>query len=104
MFHRIPIESVEYIRSDQKVYYFLLSLLQTEVIKVEKGDNFEETGQWVVTTRALETNKASKGKYDFVMVANGHLTEPNRPHLQGLNTFKGKVLHTHDFKVGISLQ
>ena len=35
---------------------------------------------------------------DFVMVCNGHLHEPNMPKLKGLNTFKGRVLHTHDYK------
>ncbi|XP_060588657.1 flavin-containing monooxygenase 5-like [Ruditapes philippinarum] len=72
--------------------------LQTEVIKVEKADNFEETGQWIVTTRDLKSNKTSKEKFDFVMIANGHLTEPNKPSLPGLEKFKGKVLHTHDYK------
>ena len=35
---------------------------------------------------------------DFVMVCNGHLHEPNMPKLKGLKTFKGRVLHTHDYK------
>lgn len=66
---------------------------------MEKAENFEETGQWIVTTRDLKSNKTMKEKFDFVMVANGHLTEPNRPQLPGLDKFRGKVIHTHDFKV-----
>ncbi|KAH3851051.1 flavin-containing monooxygenase 5-like [Dreissena polymorpha] len=72
--------------------------LQTKVEKVEKAENFEETGQWVVTVQDLRTNKQTKTKFDFVMVCNGHLTEPLRPELPGLRDFKGKVIHTHDYK------
>lgn len=33
------------------------------------------------------------------MVANGHLTEPLKPSFPGLDKFRGRVLHTHDYKV-----
>lgn len=32
------------------------------------------------------------------MVCNGHLHEPNIPNFKGLDKFKGRVLHTHDYK------
>ena len=66
---------------------------------MEKDYNFATTGDWVVTSKDLKTGKVSKNKYNFVMVCNGHLTEPNRPHIPGLDAFKGKVLHTHEYKV-----
>ena len=66
--------------------------------KVEKADNFEENGQWIVTTKTIDGGKERKEKYDFVLVCNGHLTEPNKPRIPGLEKFKGRVLHTHDYK------
>ena len=33
-----------------------------------------------------------------MLVCNGHLTEPNKPKIPGLEKFKGRVLHTHDYK------
>ena len=68
------------------------------VSKVEKAGNFEENGQWIVTTKTLGGGKERKDKYDFVLVCNGHLTEPNKPRVPGLEKFKGRVLHTHDYK------
>ena len=73
-------------------------ILQTVVTKVQKADNFEENGQWIVTTKGLSDQKEIREKYDFVLVCNGHLTEPNTPHVPGLEKFQGKVLHTHDYK------
>ena len=73
-------------------------ILQTVVTKVQKADNFEENGQWIVTTKGLSDQKEMREKYDFVLVCNGHLTEPNKPHVPGLEKFQGKVLHTHDYK------
>lgn len=73
--------------------------LKTEVMRVEKADDFDTTGDWVVTTKDLKTEKTRTNKYNFVMVCNGHLTEPNRPHIPGLDKFRGKVLHTHEYKV-----
>ncbi|XP_067681879.1 flavin-containing monooxygenase 5-like [Haliotis asinina] len=68
------------------------------VEKVEKGDNFEETGSWVIISRDLRTGKTEREAVDFVMVCHGHLTEPNIPRFEGLKEFNGQVLHTHDYK------
>ena len=78
--------------------YELLSHFQTVVTNVQKANNFEENGQWIVTTKNLTSQRELKEKYDFVLVCNGHYTEPNKPKVPGLETFKGKVLHTHDYK------
>ncbi|XP_061174812.1 flavin-containing monooxygenase 5-like [Saccostrea echinata] len=68
------------------------------VERVEKADDFEDTGEWVITTKNLSSGKVEKRKVNFVMVCNGHLHEPNIPKFKGLEKFKGRVLHTHDYK------
>ena len=72
--------------------------LQTIAKKVQKADHFEDNGQWIVTTTNLDDNTEKKEKYDFVLVCNGHYYEPKVPKFPGIETFQGKVLHTHDYK------
>ena len=76
--------------------YYLV--FQTWVLKVRKADNFETTGQWVVTTRQDGSKTDVQATYDFVLVCNGHYYEPKMPTFPGIETFKGTILHTHDYK------
>lgn len=66
--------------------------------RVEKSEDFEDTGKWVVTYKNLQNGKSRKELFEFVMVCNGHLHEPSKPTFKGLEKFKGSVLHTHDYK------
>ena len=71
---------------------------QYRVDRIQKADNFEENGQWIVTVTNLANGKVERSKFDFAMICNGHLHEPNIPHFKGLDKFKGRVLHTHDYR------
>ncbi|KAK3594327.1 hypothetical protein CHS0354_024263 [Potamilus streckersoni] len=73
-------------------------ILRTEVVKIEKSDDFDETGRWIVTYKNLMNNKLQREVFDFVMVCNGHLHEPIKPDFPSLKDFKGQVIHTRDFK------
>ena len=88
----MKLTNVCYYRFIFKIYF------QTYVVKVKKADNFEETGQWIVTTKEITSQRERTEKYDFILACNGHLTEPNIPSVPGLETFKGKVLHSHDYR------
>jgi len=35
--------------------------------------------------------------YDYVVVASGHYSTPHMPSFHGMETFRGRVLHSHDF-------
>ena len=76
--------------------YYLV--FQTWVLKVRKADNFETTGQWVVTTRQDGSKTDVQATYDFVLVCNGHYYEPKIPIFPGIEAFKGTIVHTHDYK------
>lgn len=65
---------------------------------VDKIEKVGENNRWKVTSRNVVSGKCSSEMFDFVMVCNGHLHEPNMPTFPGLDRFKGKVMHTHDFK------
>ncbi|OWF42938.1 Dimethylaniline monooxygenase [N-oxide-forming] 2 [Mizuhopecten yessoensis] len=68
------------------------------VENVKKADDFDDTGSWVTLVKNLDTGKTRKLKTDFVIVCNGHLYTRNVPTFPGLDKFKGKVMHTHDYK------
>ncbi|XP_069133491.1 dimethylaniline monooxygenase [N-oxide-forming] 2-like [Argopecten irradians] len=68
------------------------------VENIKKADDFDETGNWMTLVKNLETGKFQNLKTNFVIVCNGHLHVPNVPTFPGLKKFKGKVMHTHDYK------
>ena len=68
------------------------------VEKVNKADDFGDSGDWVVIVQNLKTGTIDTIRVNFVIVANGHLYRPNLPKYPGLDKFTGKVLHTHDYK------
>ena len=35
--------------------------------------------------------------FDYVVVATGHFSTPNVPEFAGIETFPGRILHSHDF-------
>jgi trimethylamine monooxygenase len=37
-------------------------------------------------------------EFDHVIVSSGHFSTPNVPEFEGFDTFKGRILHAHDFR------
>ncbi|KAM9324781.1 dimethylaniline monooxygenase [N-oxide-forming] 2-like [Gastrophryne carolinensis] len=80
--------------------FHLLKCIQfkTVVCCVEKHADFPLTGQWIVTTeRGGEVKTAT---FDAVLVCSGQYASSNMPTdmFPGINTFKGKVLHSKEYK------
>ncbi len=67
----------------------ILPVFNTEVLSVKK-----EEDNWITET--------GSGTYQsrFVIVATGLNHKPNIPEFEGMNTFKGKVLHSSQYKNG----
>jgi len=64
-----------------------------DVVYNENEDNFS------LTVRNLKEDQVAEGeKFDYVIVCSGHFSVPNVPHFAGLETFPGRVLHSHDFR------
>ncbi|XP_066578791.1 uncharacterized protein LOC136768466 isoform X2 [Amia ocellicauda] len=54
---------------------------------------------WDVTTSNLTGQKQSvTERFDAVMVCNGHFYDPYIPPIPGLENFKGKLMHSHDYR------
>ena len=67
----------------------------TENIQIRKAEDYEETGNWLVTTERGTT------VFNAVMICNGHHVRPYSPQISGLEIFRGTVTHSHDYKVAL---
>lgn len=70
----------------------------TEVLSVKQADDYKTSGQWKLVTKHVTTGEEKERIFDAVLVCTGHHAEKNIPKFPGLNKFKGKVTHTHDYK------
>lgn len=62
--------------------------------------NVEEKGeQFLVTYECLKTKRTFYKMFDYVIVATGHYTVPHFPSYPGIETFNGRVMHAHDFRM-----
>ena len=45
-----------------------------------------------------KSGDVTREDFDAVMIANGHHSEPNRPRLDGEDLFKGRVIHSLQYR------
>ena len=57
-----------------------------------------EGHKFSVTSRDLPSGAESNEVFDYVVCASGHFSTPNMPDFEGFNSFKGRILHAHDFR------
>lgn len=57
-----------------------------------------EDQKWEVIVKDLPTNVFETKIYDAVFVCNGHHFTPRIPKIDGVEEFKGQILHSHDFR------
>ncbi|CAF2744489.1 unnamed protein product [Rotaria sp. Silwood2] len=51
-----------------------------------------------VVVKDLRKNETQSEEFDYVIVATGHFSMPNVPYFDGIETFSGRILHSHDFR------
>lgn len=56
------------------------------------------TGMFTVTSRDSVNDSETVEGFDHVIVASGHFSSPNVPYYPGFESFRGRVLHAHDFR------
>lgn len=54
--------------------------------------------QWEVIVKDLANDKIFVEHFDSIIVCNGHYSKPSYPNLIGIENFKGKSLHSHDYR------
>ncbi|TKR72296.1 hypothetical protein L596_019768 [Steinernema carpocapsae] len=105
-----PKEAANYMHNSELLQYFrayanhfdLLKHIRFhhEVLQVERTEKFAETGKWRISYKNLDANETHKEEFDGVMVCSGHHTEAYWPDpFPGQNSFKGKIMHSHDYKM-----
>ena len=57
-----------------------------------KNNKFEVSYQDKVNDKIL------KDDFDFVVVSTGHFSVPFIPEYEGMNSFPGRIMHSHDFR------
>jgi len=88
--------------NQREVYNYLLAYadhfhlnqhihLNSKVTHIKRFKN-----QWKVTWQ--EHKKSKKDNFDFVIVASGMFSKAYLPKLEGMHLFKGKIIHSKDYK------
>lgn len=57
-----------------------------------------ENDKWEIIVKDLPNNSFKTLIYDAVFVCNGHFVTPRYPNIPGTNEFKGKIMHSHDYR------
>ncbi|XP_053667834.1 senecionine N-oxygenase-like [Anopheles marshallii] len=76
----------------KKYIYF-----QHQVVRVVR--NFESS-QWNVLVKDLASDQFTMHQFDFVLVCNGHYSSPIVPSFPGRSIFRGRQLHSKDYRRG----
>ncbi|CAJ0959373.1 unnamed protein product, partial [Mesorhabditis belari] len=104
-----PKEAANFMHNSELLRYFrayaehndLLRYIKLEhsVSNVARAPDFDESGRWIVTYTDLTTEKTTTDIFDGVMVCTGHHTEEYWPKpFPGQEFFKGKIIHSHQYK------
>ena len=58
-----------------------------------------EANKFSVIVKDLKNDKVLPERaFDYVIVATGHFSTPHIPELQGIDSFPGRIIHSHDFR------
>ena len=70
------------------------------LIQFNSAVKFVEFTNNVFNVRVLDllTGKSRLEQYDYVIVAVSHFSVPNVPHFEGIDSFPGRVIHSHDLR------
>lgn len=74
-----------------------LSHLVTRVVPIENQ-------KWELVVKNARSNTFETGIFDMVLVCNGHYSTPFIPKIRGAHEFKGKLIHSHDFRTAQAYQ
>ncbi len=94
-----------YLEREQFRQYFLARAEKSGVKRfirfnqvVRYVDYDSKKNLFTVRTQDLVTGKETLDPFDYVVVATGHYSIPNVAHVEGIQQFPGKIIHSHDFR------
>ncbi|XP_068213247.1 uncharacterized protein [Palaemon carinicauda] len=68
------------------------------VEKVEPLEEEDGLPNWTVTVKDLKDGKSSQVICQGIIVCNGHYSVPRMPELPGIEDFKGRQMHSHNYR------
>jgi trimethylamine monooxygenase len=58
----------------------------------------EEKKRFCLLIKDLKKDEIQHEEFDYVIIASGHYSSPSIPYFEGIETFPGPLLHSHDFR------
>ena len=69
-----------------------------QILSIKQSQDYETTGRWDLKVKDKASGQITLQTFDAVLVCTGHHAEINKPSFPGMDKFKGKVVHSHDYK------
>ncbi|CAJ0948890.1 unnamed protein product, partial [Mesorhabditis belari] len=71
--------------------------LNHKVLNIQRTDDYGKTGQWSVQYQDGD-GQTNEEIFDGVLLCTGHHANNNMPKWDGMESFPGKIIHSHDYK------
>ncbi|XP_055626823.1 senecionine N-oxygenase-like [Toxorhynchites rutilus septentrionalis] len=101
----IPDQEESYIRAEDVLQFLKLFVESFDLDRhvlferhVQLVERVEEIGKWQVQVKNLVEGQIETYLFDFVFICNGHYHTPMVPNYPNQHLFKGKQLHSHDYR------
>ncbi|OQV24618.1 putative Flavin-containing monooxygenase FMO GS-OX-like 3 [Hypsibius exemplaris] len=75
-----------------------------QITPVGKAGGDDAPTKWQVTVRDLESGTVTTNEFDNVIVCSGHFHTPYLPKIEGIEKFKGTVMHSCEYRVPEAFQ
>ncbi|XP_011159541.2 flavin-containing monooxygenase FMO GS-OX4 isoform X1 [Solenopsis invicta] len=73
--------------------------LNTLVKRIEPETTRNGRTLWTVTYESLETKEETIKTFDAVVLCNGHYSVGRIPHIPGIESFRGRRIHSHQYRM-----
>lgn len=101
----IPEQESSYIPAEDMLTFFqqfaesygILEHIRFSHYVVRVKPTIDEKG-WEVIVRDCPNDQLLTLTFDYVLVCNGHYHTPNLPKYPGMSVFRGKQMHSHDYR------
>jgi len=94
----------EYVRTNDLLENIHYQATVTDCrLKIKKNIEGEDESVWEVTVD-FGNGKITKGVYEAVVICNGHHWDKRMPQYEGMEQFKGEIIHSKDYRLTRQLE